>query len=164
MRQNDLATTVQFGCALTALTLSALFGQSAWGQIIPKDAKRAASTQDLELLRSDVRAQKDQIMRQNFILPEEQAKKFWPLYREYDLELSKIWDKRQKLVERYVRNFRRLSDEEAEAIVEGTLATDEQMTRLRRRYFRKFKKSTTASPPTFMVVSLTASGITWRTS
>lgn len=70
-----------------------------------------AHAQALELLRTDVRAEKLEIMQRNFILPREEAEAFWPIYREYELELSHIWDARLKLIEEYIRNESSMTDE-----------------------------------------------------
>lgn len=141
-RTNNL--TVQICC----LVLAIILGSVASAQIISNFNKRTATGQDLELLRSDVRAQKDEIMRLNFHLSPEEAEKFWPLYRDHELELSKIWDKRQEVYTRFVQNYRQLSDDEADAIVEATLDTDYKMTKLRKRYYYKIKRSVSASVAT----------------
>ena len=106
---------------------------------------RDAHAQALELLRTDVRAEKLVIMQRNFILPREEAEVFWPIYREYELELSHIWDARLKLIEEYIRNESNMTDEKAAELVERALDLDDRMTKLRRRYFRKFKRAVSAT-------------------
>ena len=48
----------------------------------------------LEMLRADVRTQKVAAITQVLDLTDAESEAFWPVYREYELELSKIADKR----------------------------------------------------------------------
>ena len=62
-----------------------------------------ASGQDqfIELMRSDLRADKVAILTEAMEFSEEDANTFWPIYREYELELSKLGDRRIALLKRY---------------------------------------------------------------
>jgi len=44
----------------------------------------------IKLLRKDVRSQKSEVMSEVMQLDPDQAAKFWPIYRDYDAELSKV--------------------------------------------------------------------------
>ena len=54
----------------------------------------------LELLRSDVKAQKVALITEAMKFSEKDGEKFWHIYREYELELSKVHDSRIKLINR----------------------------------------------------------------
>jgi hypothetical protein len=71
-----------------------------------------------ELLRSDVRAQKIAILTELMNFTEAEDAAFWPIYREYDLEMAKLGDERAALIAEYARNYSTLTDS-----VAGTLAT-----------------------------------------
>lgn len=58
----------------------------------------------IELLRSDIRAKKVAIITEVMQFADAQARAFWPVYREYDLELSKIGDARVELIKDYARH------------------------------------------------------------
>ncbi len=53
----------------------------------------------VELLRSDIRTEKQAILTQVMQFSDEQASVFWPIYREYDLELSKYADRGRSVVQ-----------------------------------------------------------------
>ena len=53
-----------------------------------------AQDANIELLRSDVKAKKVAIVTEVMQFTDEEGKVFWPVYREYDLELAKIGDAR----------------------------------------------------------------------
>ena len=52
-----------------------------------------------ELLRSDVRTQKVAIITEVMGFTEAEDKAFWPIYRQYDAEMSKLGDERVSLIE-----------------------------------------------------------------
>jgi len=58
----------------------------------------------LELLRSDSNSQKVKIVTNIMKLSEEDAKKFWPIYREYENELGKLAISRVELMTEFVQS------------------------------------------------------------
>jgi hypothetical protein len=69
-----------------------------------------------ELLRSDVRAQKVAIITEVMGFNDKDDAAFWPIYREYDLEMSKLGDERVALIEEYAHNYSTLTDEMAATV------------------------------------------------
>ena len=59
------------------------------------------SEQDIELLRSDIRSTKKQIIAENMKLTSAQAEKFWPVYDAYTQETTKLGDGRYALIKEY---------------------------------------------------------------
>jgi hypothetical protein len=70
----------------------------------------------------------------------EEANAFWPIYREYDLELAKIGDARIALIEDYAQHYETMTDEKARELVEGALKLEGKRTKLKKKYFKKFDK------------------------
>jgi hypothetical protein len=66
-----------------------------------------------ELLRSDVRAEKVAIITEVMGFDDKEDAAFWPIYREYDLEMAKLGDERVALIEEYARNYSQLTDDMA---------------------------------------------------
>src|SRR5215470_20030808 len=48
--------------------------------------------QDIEMLKSNIRSQKKQIVAANMDLTDGEAEKFWPVYDRYAADLAKIYD------------------------------------------------------------------------
>jgi hypothetical protein len=94
----------------------------------------------IALLRSDVQAKKVDIIRQNLTLADDQAKKFWPLQRSYENDLSTLGDKRLNVIRNYAKNWDNLSDSTAKDL--GTRMLDYQKKRvdLRQKYFDRISK------------------------
>ena len=85
------------------------------------------SDDDLQLFRKDVRSLKKQIIAANIELSDAEAQQFWPIYDRCTAEMAKIVDKKFALLEQYAQNYNTLTDDEADAYIQGRAAV--------RRYF-----------------------------
>jgi predicted GH43/DUF377 family glycosyl hydrolase len=74
-----------------------------------------------ELLRQDVRTMKVAIITEVVGFTEEEDRAFWPIYREYDLEMSKLADERVRLIRDYADNFAAITDERAASLAATAL-------------------------------------------
>ena len=113
-------------------------------------AQTAAETRDLnlrayvELLRSDIRSEKVAIITELMEFNEQEDAKFWPIYREYDTELSALNDQRVKLIADYAKNYESLSDADADRIAKGALDFEGKRATLKAKYFDRVKTALSA--------------------
>ena len=98
------------------------------------------SEQDIELLRSDIRSTKKQIIAANMKLTDAQAEKFWPVYDAYTQETTKLGDGRYALIKEYANNYEDMTDAQAESLVNKMATLDEQTATLRQQWIPKFEK------------------------
>ncbi|HXZ80750.1 MAG TPA: hypothetical protein VEG30_12520 [Terriglobales bacterium] len=107
----------------------------------------ATSTQDkniqeyIELLRSNVRQQKAEIMGAVMQLDVDQAAKFWPIYSEYDAELTKLNNLRIANIEEYARNYDQMTDAKADELIQKALDFRKQRSELLAKYYGRVKAS-----------------------
>lgn len=94
----------------------------------------------IELLRQDIKKEKVGIITEVMDFTEEQAGIFWPIYREYDLELTKIGDERLAMIKDYAEHYQILTDEKAKELVEKAFQLQQKRIKLRRAYFKKMDK------------------------
>jgi hypothetical protein len=94
----------------------------------------------LELLRSDLKANKVAIITAVMDFSEQEADVFWPIYREYELELSKLGDQRVALIKDYADNFTAMTDEKAKELVEESFDLKKKQNDLLKKYFKKMDK------------------------
>ena len=99
-----------------------------------------------ELLRSDVRTQKIAILTEVMDFTEAEDKAFWPIYREYDSEMAKLGDERVALIAQYVRDYLKLSDEEAGLLASKALDLENRRQATKTKYYERIK--TALSPRT----------------
>lgn len=93
----------------------------------------------VELLRSDIRAQKVAILTELMEFTESEDKAFWPVYREYEVELGKINDDRVDLIDEYARNYSQVSDALADRLAMKALDIESRRTALLAKYYGRFK-------------------------
>src|SRR5688572_33012158 len=85
------------------------------------DATNLNLTAYAELLRSDVRAQKVAILVEVMGFSDADDKAFWPLYREYDAELTRLGDERVALIADYAAQYDALTDAGADKLAARAL-------------------------------------------
>jgi hypothetical protein len=121
-----------------------------WAQQTPAAPVSEKETRTLnlsayaELLRSDVRAQKVAILTELMDFSETEDAAFWPIYREYDLEMAKLGDERTALIAEYRDHYRKMTDAIADKLASGALDLENQRRAVLAKYYGRVK---TALPP-----------------
>jgi hypothetical protein len=100
----------------------------------------------VELLRSDLRAQKVGIITEMMQFTEAEDAKFWPIYREYEAELQKINDDRLGVIKDYARNYETLTDATADRLAKAALSLEDRRQAVKATYYERIK--TALSPKT----------------
>jgi Spy/CpxP family protein refolding chaperone len=107
----------------------------------PAAAQRTISSQDIDLMRKDIRSQKKQLIAQNLKLTDTEATKFWPIYDQYTAELVKINNKKYQAIQDYAQKFGSLSDQDAQALAKQALDVDSAAAQLRLKYLPIFAQA-----------------------
>jgi hypothetical protein len=94
-----------------------------------------------ELLRADVRAEKVAILTELMQFTDAEDKAFWPIYREYDVELSKVNDERVGLIDEYSRNYTQVSDALADKLALRALELETRRTGVKQKYYDRMKSA-----------------------
>jgi hypothetical protein len=124
-----------------ALLVSA-FAAAASAQTpsLPKQDPRDTNLRAyVELLRSDIRAEKVAILTEMMEFTEAEDAAFWPVYRQYDTDLSALNDQRVKLIADYAKNYDSMTNEAADRIATGALDFEAKRAALKKQYFEKMK-------------------------
>jgi hypothetical protein len=95
---------------------------------------------DIQVLRSNIRAQKIKLVSDNMKLTDVEAKAFWPVYQDYETDLSKLNDKKATLIKEYADRYDHMTDAEAKSLTERNLAIEKQKLDLREAYFSRLSK------------------------
>jgi hypothetical protein len=91
-------------------------------------------SQDLEILRKDLRSQKKQLMAQNLTLTDADATKFWPIYDQYVAEQIKIHNKKYATIQEFADRYGTMTDDQANKLMKQWLDVDVADTQLRAKY------------------------------
>lgn len=95
----------------------------------------------IDLLRRDVRQEKAEIMGAVMILSAQDATKFWPIYSDYDVQLTKLNDQRVENIKEYARTYDQMTDEKADELVQKSLAYQKQRAELLAQTYDKVKQA-----------------------
>jgi hypothetical protein len=90
---------------------------------------------DVEIVRSDVRTQKMQILTKAMEFTSDEAAAFWPLYRDYDNAMSAVWDERLSIIKAYAAAYETMTDGVARELMERVFANDAAELAVEREYF-----------------------------
>jgi hypothetical protein len=125
-------------CAVFMITLWVAavmaFPISALSQDKPAD--------NMQILREKVKADKKLLVAANMELTESEAKGFWPVYEDYQKDLTAINQRIAKLIESYAADYRAntLTDEKAKKLVDELIAIEQAETGLKASYVPKLSK------------------------
>jgi hypothetical protein len=111
-------------------------------------ADEAQVNRYVEMLRQDIRDQKEAIIREAIVFKEgegDKAAAFWNVYRDYQNDLKKVTDVRLALIKDYAASFDKMTDAKAKEIAKKVFANDKAALKLKEKYYEKFMKVMGAS-------------------
>ncbi len=115
---------------LTAVALW-LAATSAWGQ---------SADEMIAMGRAQLEADRQKIVAANLILTEAESEAFWPAYRKYRNDVSKLDDRMVELLKKYSEDYLSLPDDRASALLDDAFKIDRDRLKLQEKYVRSFAK------------------------
>jgi hypothetical protein len=94
----------------------------------------------VELMREDLKTEKVAIVTEAMQMTDDQSSVFWPIYREYDLERSKLGDRRLALIKNFADNFEMMTDDTAKKIANDSFKLREDRLKLKKKYYKQVEK------------------------
>lgn len=98
---------------------------------------------NMQILRDKIRADKKLVVATNMELTESEAKRFWPVYDEYQKDLQSINRRIAGLLDRYAADFhsKSLTDDKAKKLIDEALAIEQSEADLKSNYAPKLSKA-----------------------
>jgi hypothetical protein len=96
---------------------------------------------DIQLLRSDVQADINQIITHTMQFTDSESTAFWPVYRDYSRDQQAIGDERVQLIKDYAQHFDVMDDAKARNMTQRLLNIDSKIVNLRQEYWPRFEKA-----------------------
>jgi hypothetical protein len=124
---------------LRGILLTVAIGLMAFAVAFPTPAW----TQDnMQILRDKIKADKKLLVAANMQLTETEAKAFWPVYDQYQKDLTAINRRTVKLIESYAADYRAntMTDEKAKKLTADYVAIEKAEARLQESYVPKLIK------------------------
>jgi len=109
------------------------------------DAREKNFRAYVTLLRTDIKAERKDIINAIMQFNDSDATKFWPIFQQYDAELTTIGDGRMKLIVDYARNYENLTNEQADALMSKAFELEAQRAILKKKFFDKMKAQLSAT-------------------
>jgi hypothetical protein len=138
-----------------ATAAGVLLAIAGLGLAVPAAAQSTSANEDtretnihayVELLRSDLRTQVVSIITDVMQFSEAEDAKFWPVYREFEKELSGVNDERIALIKEYADAYGNITDAIADRLAKGALDLEAKRHAVKVKYYERFK--TALSPKT----------------
>lgn len=95
----------------------------------------------IEMLRTDVRADKVALITEVMEFTDAESEAFWPIYREYELKLAKIFDQRLANIKKYAESYEQIDDATADELIKTAFKVHDDRDKLQKSYYAKFKKA-----------------------
>jgi len=95
---------------------------------------------DIELTRANIQTRRQEIVQSIMELSPTESEAFWPVYREYRNEVTKLGDERVKFIERFANQANTMSDEESKKLLDDWFKLRERHLGLQKKYAGKFRK------------------------
>ena len=104
-----------------------------------------ASAQDkpsdnMQIFIEKIKADKKLLVAENMQLSEAEAKKFWPVYEQYQNELFILRMRSLKLIDNYAENYKSMTNDVAKKLLDEYLTIERLRQKVREAYLPKFRK------------------------
>jgi hypothetical protein len=123
------------GCAVLGLTL----GGICFAQSDPD------IDSEIQSVRADMRADKVAIITDAMKFTPQESTAFWPIYKKYEFDLSKLNDGRVALIKTYADKYTSMTDADAKAMAEKSFDLESSRVDLKKKYFKEFNKQISAT-------------------
>ncbi len=115
---------------------------SFWIALAVATLAQAAQNQpadNMDILRDKLKADKKLLVAENLGLTDAESKVFWPVYEDYQKELTGLNQRLGKTIQSYANeyNARTMTDEKAKSLMTEALSIEDAETALKRTYFEK---------------------------
>ena len=94
----------------------------------------------IEIMRSDLKTQKKALITEAMKLTDAEAKVFWPMYREYELDMTKLQDKRLATLKDFAANYDSLTVKKTEELIKNSFSFQKDLISLREKYYKQAVK------------------------
>jgi hypothetical protein len=134
MKAKSMVVVLCIVCIVLVWRAAALPTAQQQGSLSLSGGPIVATDADIQLLRQDLRTQKQKLIAQNLPMTESEAVKFWAVYKSYAKDLKQINDEKFRLIKQYGDSWGTMTNDEALIYIRRWLEVDEQVHQLRSNY------------------------------
>src|ERR1700740_922880 len=94
----------------------------------------------IAVIRANMQADRTTLITTGMNFNDNEGAAFWPIYREYQYERSKLDDRRSAVIKEYTQKYPNLTDAEAKEMAERMLDCESRLAELKKKYYKKFNR------------------------
>jgi hypothetical protein len=106
----------------------------------PQESDQEDLTSDLALTRASIQLRRQAIVTSVMDLTPTESQAFWPLYREYRMDMAKVGDRASKLLVDYTGQYDTLTDDQAKKIMKEWISIENAKMGVKSKYVSRFQK------------------------
>ncbi len=109
--------------------------------LLRAQAMMAGDSAFIDLLRSDIKKERTDIINKVMQFSGDDAAAFWPLFKEYQAKMDKIGDENVEFIKEYAGIYWNMTNQQAKDIGDGWFDMRLRELELRQEYFGKFSEA-----------------------
>jgi hypothetical protein len=94
----------------------------------------------IAVIRANMQADRTTLITTGMNFNDNEGAAFWPIYREYQYERSKLDDRRSAVIKEYTQKYPNLTDAEAKEMAERMLDCESRLAELKKKYYKKLNR------------------------
>ena len=94
----------------------------------------------IAVVRANMKADRTTLITTGMNFNDKEGAAFWPIYRQYEYERSRVDDRRAAVIKQYSQRYPKLTDAEAKAMAEQMFDCESRLAELKKKYYKKFNK------------------------
>jgi hypothetical protein len=94
----------------------------------------------IAVVRANMQADRTTLITAGMNFDEKDGAAFWPIYQQYQIERSRLDDRRVAVIKEYSKKYPNVTDAEAKSMAEQMLDCDSRLAELKKKYYKKFNK------------------------
>src|SRR5579864_6910825 len=94
----------------------------------------------IAVVRANMQADRTTLITTGMNFNDKEGAAFWPIYRQYEYERSRVDDRRANVIKQYSQKYPKLTDAEAKAMADQMFDCESRLAELKKKYYKKFNK------------------------
>jgi hypothetical protein len=94
----------------------------------------------IAVVRANMKADRTTLITTGMNFNDKEGAAFWPIYRQYEYERSRVDDRRAAVIKQYSQKYPTLTDADARAMAEQMLDCESRLAELKKKYYKKFNR------------------------
>jgi hypothetical protein len=105
-----------------------------------QDPEPPAIDSAIAVVRANMKADRTTLITTGMNFNDKDGAAFWPIYRQFEYERSKLDDRRAAVIKEYTQNYPNLTDAQAKAMADQMFGCESRLAELKKKYYKKLNR------------------------